>query len=123
MGATFTKVSATMGSIKGGYQTATEVNGHLPADEGFILRRKIDTADLYRSGKGLTSFTDSAGDRIAAASLSTTNGSDVLQASGDPFLVQANEVHPDPVGSGIWKEIILAIRYGEWEQWESNPTT
>jgi hypothetical protein len=123
MATTFTGgTSSLMGPIKSAFQTATKVAGKPEPDEGFVWRREYYTADLYRYGKTLTSFLSLAGNRVAADTLSTTNGGDTLAASGDPYMVVANDMNPDPVGSGIWKETLIAIRYGEWEQWETNPS-
>ena len=119
MATTFTGgTSDLMGPITSAFQTATKVANKPAAAAGFIWRREYYTANLYRYGKTLTSFLSLAGDRVDAADLSTTNGGDTLVASGDPYLVTANDMIPDPVGSGMWKETLVAIRYGEWEQWK-----
>ena len=121
MATTFTTAGVLQGSIKSAYQTATKVAGKDAPQEGFIWRRQVYTADLYRYGKGLTSFASLAGTRIAAATLSTTNGADSLAASGDPYLCTVNDMIPSPSGSGIWKEILIAVRYEDWEEWELQP--
>ena len=121
MATTFTTASSLQGSIKSAYQTAVKVAGKPTPADGFIWRRQVYTADLFRYGKGLTSFASLAGTRVAAATLSTTNGSDVLAASGDPYLCLVNDMIPNPLGSGMWKETLICVRYEDWEEWELQP--
>lgn len=118
MATSFIKAGALQGSIKSAYQTATKVAGKEPPADGSIWRRQFYTADLYRYGKGLVSFASLAGTRISAANLSTTNGADLLVASGDPYLCTVNDMNPSPTGSGMWKEVLIAVRYEDWEEWE-----
>ena len=122
MATTWTKVDPKwQGPIKGDFQTADKVAGKPVPAAGFVWRREFYTADLYRYGKGLLTFDSLAGDRVLATTLTTTNGADSLTASGDPYLIKNNSVLPSPSGSGLWKEVKLAVRYGEWEEWETNP--
>ena len=109
------------GTIKGTYQTATKVAGKPAPQKGFVWRRQAYTADLFRFVKDVATFTSIAGTNVAASTLSTKNGANTLTASGDPYLVTANDLAPDPPGSGIWKEIKIAVRYDDWEEWELNP--
>jgi hypothetical protein len=118
MATSFTTAGVLQGSIKTAYQTATSVANMPAPKDGFIWRRQVYSADLYRFGKGLSGFESLAGTRIPAATLSTTNGVDTLEASGDPYLVTVNDMNPSPSGSGMWKETLIAVRYEDWAEWE-----
>ena len=116
MATTWAKKSDWQGPIKGDYQTATKVAGLPVPPTGFIWSREYYTADLWREGTGLSSFTSLAGTTVLANTLSTKNGADTLTASGADYFIQNNSVKPNPPGSGMWKEVKLAVRFGEWTQ-------
>lgn len=123
MGATFTITGEWQGKLKGGYQTATKVAGLADPPTGSIYRRKLNIADRWRWGKGLTSWVSSAGDLIFGDDLGITNGPDVTMSGGEPeYIITANELEAAPPGSGIWREIHVAELYTEWELFEI-PTT
>jgi len=121
MGATFTKTGEWQGVKKGGYQTADKVAGLETPAIGTIWRRKQYISDRYRNGQGLLSWSSSAGDRVYGDDLTITNGPDNMDGliAGEPdYMITANDLEPDPPGSGIWKETQVAEGFGEWEEWE-----
>ena len=123
MGATFTTTGSWQGKLKGGYQTATKVAGLADPPAGYIYRRKLNIADRWRWGKGLTSWASSAGDLVYGDDLTITNGDDSTQSAGEPqYIITNNEIIPSPPGSGIWVETHVAELYTAWELFEI-PTT
>jgi len=119
MGATFTTTGDWQGAVKGGYQTADAVAGLPPPQSGYIYRRKRIISDRYRNGQGLTSYTNDSGSAIAGDDLVITNGADSTYWGGEPnYIITANDLIPDPPGSGMWRETLVAEGYTAWEEWE-----
>jgi len=115
----FTLKGTWQGQIKGGYQTAQKVAG-LPAPAvGFIWRRKRFISNRYRNLQGYTSWDTQAGEVIPGDDLVITNGPDSPTYGGEPdYLITNNDLDPDPQGSGIWRETMVAEGFSDWEQWE-----
>jgi len=107
------------GSLKGGYQTAQKVAGLPAPDTGKLWRRKRSISSRYRNGQGLLSWENRSGEVIPGDDLVITNGPDESNWGGEPdYLITTNELVPDPQGSGIWRETMVAEGFTEWEQWE-----
>jgi len=116
--AVFDLKGAWQGQVKSGYQTAQKVAG-LPAPaEGSLYRRKKFISNRYRNLQGYSSGAGQAGEEIEGDDLSVTNGPDTTVLGGEPaYLITANDLLPDPQGSGIWRETMVAEGFSDWTEW------
>ena len=109
------------GSNSTGFETAKAVAGFPPPATGWLYRRNYLRIDQESVVKGATIFTTDVGSSIAAGNADTriTNGADSIElsASGD-FIVQTDDLIPNPQGSGIWKHVRTLILYEDWFEWE-----
>ena len=118
MAATFKKSSEWMGSIKGGYETAVKVAGKPDPQDGYLWRRRVYTVDRERICKGLLSFSHNVWNTASGDSLYVMNGEDRISGNADnDYLLLRDDVIPNPPGSGMWKEVQVAVSYTDWEQW------